>query len=253
MTAFILLTLWCHGPLSPFLPAAFEPVLLLYGQLYPPFLVALVGALASAVAEYLNFHMYRAILGHASMGRVMSNNGSRAVSRLFARHPFLAVWICAWSPLPDWAARILASHSRYSVRRYLAAVLAGRIPKFWFLATVGMHWAPSGRTIAAIVAGSVAVTLGGFLFRRVVGSTPVAAGVVPLVILFLGALPLTSLAAQGGLTAGPVYGASFDRFGSALRVDVSRHRYLGGDIFDQVWSVGIGISVLPPAAGAGPR
>jgi len=192
MTVFILLTLWCHGPLSPFLPAAYEPLLLFYGQLYPPLVVALAGALASAAVEYLNYHMYRAILGHASIGRVMSTRASRTVSALFARRPFLAVWICAWSPLPDWAARVLASHARYSIRRYLAAVLAGRIPKFWFLAAVGMHWAPSGATIAAIVLGSVVLTLGGIFFRRSAGRSQLAASRAALLMVVgigLAALP----------------------------------------------------------------
>jgi hypothetical protein len=32
LVVFVLLTLGCHGPLSPFLPATYEPILLLYGQ-----------------------------------------------------------------------------------------------------------------------------------------------------------------------------------------------------------------------------
>ena len=36
---FLLLVLICHGPLSPFLPATFEPILLRYGQLHPPLLI----------------------------------------------------------------------------------------------------------------------------------------------------------------------------------------------------------------------
>ncbi|MEO6056674.1 MAG: hypothetical protein ABIQ49_07535, partial [Gemmatimonadales bacterium] len=61
LVVFVLLTLGCHGPLSPFLPATYEPILLLYGQLYPPLLIALLGALTSAAAEYLNYHLYRAL------------------------------------------------------------------------------------------------------------------------------------------------------------------------------------------------
>jgi uncharacterized membrane protein YdjX (TVP38/TMEM64 family) len=216
MSVFILLTLWCHGPLSPFLPAAYEPLLLFYGQLYPPLVVALVGALASVAAEYVNYHMYRVLLGHASIERrVMSNAASRAVSALFARCPFLAVWICAWSPLPDWAARVLASHARYSIRRYLAAVLAGRIPKFWFLAAVGMHWAPPGATIAAIVVGSVVLTLGGIFLRRPASRSQLAPSrAVLLIIIGIGVGITTPAAAQQSLGVGPVMGASFDRFGS---------------------------------------
>jgi uncharacterized membrane protein YdjX (TVP38/TMEM64 family) len=163
---FVLLTLGCHGPLSPFLPAAYEPILLLYGQFYPPFLIALLGAITSAAAEYLNYHLYPALLDCDSLERVMRSDAARAITALFARRPFLAIWICAWSPLPDWAARILASHSRYPVRRYLAAFVLGRIPKFWLLAEVGLHWMPSGGTVFAIAVASAGVTLVGLRRRR---------------------------------------------------------------------------------------
>ncbi|MEO7986827.1 MAG: VTT domain-containing protein [Gemmatimonadales bacterium] len=196
MLTFLLLTLWCHGPLSPILPAAYEPILLLYGQLYPPLVVAVAGAAASATAECLNYYLYRAMLAGAHIDRVVSSRTGRAVTRMFARRPFLTVWICAWSPLPDWAARVLAVRVGYSIRRYLTAVLAGRIPQFWFLAAIGMHWAPSGWTVATIVVVSAAATLAGMFFRNprrqhlrvagratllIVGAavTPPALGVLP--------------------------------------------------------------------------
>jgi len=159
LVIFALLTLGCHGPLSPFLPATYEPILMLYGQLYPPMLIAVLGAFTSAAAEYLNYHLYRALLNCDSLDRVLRSKSARPVTALFDRQPFLAIWICAWSPLPDWAARILASHSRYSVPRYLAAFVLGRIPKFWLLAEVGLHWMPSGSTILVIAAASAVATL----------------------------------------------------------------------------------------------
>ncbi len=166
LVVFVLLSLACHGPLSPLLPATYEPILLFYGQLSPPLAVALVGAVASTAAEYLNYYLYRALLDCRSLDRLMRSNGARPVTALFARRPFLAIWICAWSPLPDWAARILAAHSRYPVYRYLAAFVVGRIPKFWLLAAVGSYWMPSGGTAIAIAAGSGIVTLIGILRRR---------------------------------------------------------------------------------------
>ncbi len=166
LVVFVLLTLGCHGPLSPFLPATYEPILLLYGQLYQPLLVALLGALTSAAAEYLNYHLYRALLDCDSFDRVLRSYAARPVTALFARRPFLAIWICAWSPLPDWAARILASHFRYSVRRYLTAFVVGRIPKFWLLAELGLHWMPGGGTVLVIAAASAGVTLIGLRRRR---------------------------------------------------------------------------------------
>lgn len=173
LLVFVLLTLGCHGPLSPFLPATYEPILLWYGQLYPPLLIALLGALTSAAAEYLNYHLYRVLLDCDSLDRILRGDAVKPVTRLFARQPFFAIWICALSPLPDWAARILASHSRYSVRRYLTAVVAGRIPKFWLLAEVGLHWRPSGGVVLAVVATSSAATLFGMWRRRRTVPVPV--------------------------------------------------------------------------------
>jgi hypothetical protein len=37
--------------------------------------------------------------------------------------------------------------------------VVGRIPKFWLLAEVGLHWMPSGGAVLAIAAASTAVTL----------------------------------------------------------------------------------------------
>jgi uncharacterized membrane protein YdjX (TVP38/TMEM64 family) len=166
VVVFVLLSLGCHGPLSPFLPAAYEPILLFYGQLFPPVIVALVGAVASAAAEYLNYHLYRAVLDRSGLDRLLRGDVARPVTKLFARRPFLATWICAWSPLPDWAARILAAHSGYPIGRYLAAVLVGRIPKFWLLAQLGLHWLPTGRTLLLIAGGSTLIALAGALRRR---------------------------------------------------------------------------------------
>jgi uncharacterized membrane protein YdjX (TVP38/TMEM64 family) len=182
LVVFVLLSLGCHGPLSPFLPATYEPILLFYGKLYPPLAVALLGAVAATAAEYLNYYLYRALLDCRSLDRLMRSNGARPVTALFARQPFLAIWICAWSPLPDWAARILSAHSRYPVHRYLAAFVAGRIPKFWFLAAVGSYWMPAGWTVVAIAAGSALVTLVGILRRR---TRPVTASIasVPAAVM----------------------------------------------------------------------
>jgi len=60
LSVFLLFTLWTNGPYSPVLPAAYEPVLMLFGRLYPPLLVAAVGTLGTALVEYLNYHVYAA-------------------------------------------------------------------------------------------------------------------------------------------------------------------------------------------------
>ncbi len=50
--------------------------------------------------------------------------------------------------------------------RVIQAFVAGRIPKFWLLATVGLYWMPSARVLWGVVGVSLALTLLGLRRRR---------------------------------------------------------------------------------------
>jgi hypothetical protein len=165
LTAFLLVTVWVHGPASPFLPAAYEPVLLLFGRVYPPLLIGLLGTFGDLYVEYLDYQLflglgafgpYRTLLKHPLFTRAVA---------LFNRSPFLAVWLFAWSPLPDWMIRVIAPAARYPVGRYLLAMGLGRLPKFWLLAALGAWWQPDRRLVLGVVAGSILLTAGMFLGR----------------------------------------------------------------------------------------
>ena len=53
LVTFCALALLVHGPLSPFLPTAFEATLLYYARLYPAWLLALVGTLGVAQGRFV--------------------------------------------------------------------------------------------------------------------------------------------------------------------------------------------------------
>jgi uncharacterized membrane protein YdjX (TVP38/TMEM64 family) len=226
LAVFVLVTLWCHGPLSPFLPAAYEPVLLAYGQVLPPLLITAVGAVCSTAVEYLNYHLYRKLLKSDVVDRVLRSKSACRVVQPFFRYPFLTVWFCVLSPLPDWATRILASHSGYSVRRYLAAVLLARLPRFWLLTTLGLHLRIDGSTLLAIGVASAVLTLAGIRYRRAVRSAPqvpyaqqpeaAMRGNFYLVLALLLAAPIATRGLQAQETRrlpdGVALGGSMDRF-----------------------------------------
>lgn len=180
---FVLLTLWCHGPLSPLLPAAYEPVLLGYGRLFPPLLLAITGAVASTAVECLNYHLYQRLLRVERLDRILVSAPVRRLMGPFFRRPFLTVWLCVLTPLPDWAARILASHSGYSVRSYLTAVLLARVPRFWLLAALGFHLELGAGVVLTVVAASAVLALIGLWWRQ---PTPASAkAAMPTSVLLL--------------------------------------------------------------------
>ena len=155
----ILTAAWCHGPASPLLPAAFEPVLMAYGRSFPPLLLALVATVVSVGMESINYLGYGFLLRHRRLSRV--RQASTRLTRLFQRSPFLLCLLVAATPLPDWSARVLAALARYSSRRYLLAFVLGRVPKFWLIATVGHELRLTTPLLIALVVGSVLVTLVG--------------------------------------------------------------------------------------------
>jgi membrane protein YqaA with SNARE-associated domain len=161
----ILTAAWCHGPASPLLPAAFEPVLMAYGRSFSPLLLALIATVVTAAMESINYLGYGYLLRHRRLGGI--RNASARLTRLFTRSPFLLCLLVAATPLPDWSARVLGALSRYPARRYLLAFVLGRIPKFWLIAAVGHELRLGKPALIALVLGSVLITLAG----RFSGST----------------------------------------------------------------------------------
>ena len=161
LAIFTLITIWVNGPLSPFLPAAYEPVLVYFGRLYPPLVVATIGTMASLYVEFINYRLHAAMLRTRAARRLTGGAMVQRVVRLFARSPAFTVWLCAWSPLPYWPVRILAPMAGLPVARHLVATALGRFPRLWLIAALGsvvrldLKWLVGFTVLSSVVAGMV--------------------------------------------------------------------------------------------------
>jgi uncharacterized membrane protein YdjX (TVP38/TMEM64 family) len=151
LVGFVVVTIWVNGPLGMFMPATYEPILILFGRLYPPVVVGLTGIVGTVYVEFLNYHLYARVLRARSLAGIRRNPVVERLVPLFDRAPFFTVWLCAWSPLPYWAVRILAPLAGYSIRRYLAATFLGRFPRLWFFAALGALPIPNRLLIPAVL------------------------------------------------------------------------------------------------------
>lgn len=131
------LGLLCNGPYSPLLPVATEPVVIVYGKLYPPLLVAAVTVAAALAAEIYNWRLYGAALASRRLARLRDSRLARLVTRHFASAPFITTLACAILPVPFWLARCSAIVTRYPVRRFLVALTIGRLVWWWSCAALG--------------------------------------------------------------------------------------------------------------------
>jgi uncharacterized membrane protein YdjX (TVP38/TMEM64 family) len=166
LVGFAVVTMWVNGPVGIFLPATYEPIVMLFGRVYPPLWVGLTGVLASVYVEFLNYHVYARILRAPRLALLRENAVVRRILPLFRRAPFFTVWLCSWSPLPHWTVRVLAPLAGYPVTRFLCATALGRFPRLWFFAALGALPIPP-RVLLGAVAVGIAAAVGLLLGRPI--------------------------------------------------------------------------------------
>src|SRR5437899_12835092 len=166
LAGFGCLTLFVSGPISMVLPAAFEPMLMVAGRLYHPLLVTLLAVAGNLYMDYVNYHLYGAVMRHPRLEPARNSWVVRKTLALFQRSPFFAVWLCSWSPIPYWIVSTLAPMSRYSKRKYLFATFLGRFPRVWFFAALGLVVPVSSQVLVTYVACAIIVGFAFLVLRR---------------------------------------------------------------------------------------
>jgi uncharacterized membrane protein YdjX (TVP38/TMEM64 family) len=180
LVAFMLITIWLNGPLAPFFPASYEPILMIFGRVFPPLLIASLGIVGTLYIEFLNYHLYRRLLKTKTLAPLGESKMAKRIVRWFRVAPFFTVWLCSWSPLPYWSVRFLSPLAGYNVRRHLTATFVGRFPRLWFFAALGMWWSVSTEVLLGVMFGSIALAVSVYAYRVWrSGPTPVATGSVP--------------------------------------------------------------------------
>jgi hypothetical protein len=169
LVGFGVVTVWVNGPISPFLPATFEPMLMLMGRVYPPIMVAVVATAGTLYIEYLNYHVFDRVLQLSALERMRKSQTVDWVLKWFKKAPFFTVWICSWSLIPYWPVRIISPLAGYDIRRHLFATFLGRFPRLWFFAALGLWWNASLGMLVAISMSSIALAVAVYFYKRLRG------------------------------------------------------------------------------------
>lgn len=166
LVVFFTMMFLTSGPMSTFLPAASEPILMAFGRLYPPLVLAVVGTAAIIGIECLNYRLFGAVLHSRALEAVRVTKATRTVLGWYRVWPFGTVVVCALTPAPFWLARCCAALERYPAPRFLLATAAGRFPRLWLIALAGtvMPFAPSQIFAGGMVVVVLAMAVG--LLRR---------------------------------------------------------------------------------------
>ncbi|MEE8193315.1 MAG: phospholipase D-like domain-containing protein [Gemmatimonadales bacterium] len=164
-----ILSLWLNGPFSMFFPTTLEPIVMLFGRVYEPALVAAAATAGNMYVEFLNYHLYRKVLTHDRLRSLRQSRAVQIVVRLFRRAPFFTIWLCAWSVFPYWTVRFVAPQTDYPLRRYMTATLLGRFPKMWLFASLGVWLGLSADLLLPLTGAVILVGVSVAFFRRLRG------------------------------------------------------------------------------------
>lgn len=157
LISFVVVTIWVNGPLAPFLPATYEPILMAFGQIYPPLVVASLGIAGTLSIEFINYYLYGKLVHLEATRRLRENVIVRKTVKLFERAPFFTVWLCSWSLLPYWAIRVVAPLAGYPIGKYLLATFLGRFPRLWFFAALGRYLEISIEVLAVVTLTAILI------------------------------------------------------------------------------------------------
>lgn len=114
-----------------------EPIVVYYGKFYNIFFIALISCLSTLVAAYIDHVVFTPLLNHPRFSGYKKNSVYKKAIFYFDKFPFWTIVIAGFSPIPFWPIKMLAFSKEYPLIKYISAVLVGRFPRYYLLATIG--------------------------------------------------------------------------------------------------------------------
>jgi membrane protein YqaA with SNARE-associated domain len=157
-------TIPSHMFISPF---PHEPVLLYYAKSYPALQCAIASIFGCIMAGMWDYWLIAPLVHHPRVRTkyVHTRLYTRSVS-FFRKWPFWALVVFGVSPLPFYPVKFLSIADHYPMKRYLAALLIGRTPRYYLLAYLGYVLKLPNWSLATLALGILLVTAYKNLPRR---------------------------------------------------------------------------------------
>lgn len=148
-----------------------EPVLIFFGEVHHPLMVALVAVVSTVMAEGLNYSFFSLFYGIPAFQAVFQKRAVKSVAELFSRRPFAAITFAAFTPVPFFPVRFLVVVTGYPVWKYLLGVFVSRGPRFFLLAWLGASFAVPPLLLLALFLGMLLLVNVPALYKVLLRST----------------------------------------------------------------------------------
>ena len=140
MRAFLVLFVYAYVSNVALAIVPHEPVVIWFGPRLGILTTALIATAGTALAAWTDHRLFAPSIARLARGSAVATPS--VVLRWFGRAPFAILALSGLTPLPFFPFKLLAFAARYPVRRYLAAVAAGRLPRYLLLAWLGVAVQP---------------------------------------------------------------------------------------------------------------
>jgi len=124
------------------IPAPTTPVLIYMGRAHPWYAVALVGATATTLANFIDYEVFTTFLGTALLQKIRNHRHSQASIAAFRRVAFPALLLTNVVVFSWDLVRLVAIAARYPRWKYALATFGGRTVRYSVLAYLGEVFDP---------------------------------------------------------------------------------------------------------------
>ena len=114
-----------------------EPVVIWYGANWGVWSTAFVATAGTALASAVDHRVFVPLVGRVATQPLFARGMVGKIRKLFSRAPFAVLALSGLTPLPAFPFKAAAFAERYPRGRYVAAVVAGRFPRYVLLAWLG--------------------------------------------------------------------------------------------------------------------
>jgi membrane protein YqaA with SNARE-associated domain len=120
-----------------FLPLPTIPTVILVGKTFLPFHVALIGALATTLANLNDYCIVSTLFLSKQIQKVHNSNFYQFLIKYFDKSPFIILTIGSFLPISIDIIRLLAISHQYPILKFSLANFLGRFPRYFLLAFFG--------------------------------------------------------------------------------------------------------------------
>ena len=114
-----------------------EPVLIYFGKFANLWLAAAAATVGTVIAGIMDHTVFVPVLNHRALVAYKDKKLYQRTIDYFLRYPFATLVVAGFTPIPFFPFKFLSFSIHYPLKKYLAALVVARYPRYFLLAWLG--------------------------------------------------------------------------------------------------------------------